>query len=347
MAHRSVSNPPNPWQTQRVEWLDTPPPAELRVYEEDARSILSMNKSPDVGFAWSINPYRGCFHGRAYCYARPTHQYLDFGAGTDFDRKIVIKRNAPELLEKAFMKPSWKGELVIFSGNTDCYQPLEASYELTRRLLVVCAAFRNPVGIITKGALIRRDIDVLCDLKRDAAVEVHISIPFFDAKMSRRMEPGAPSPRMRLATIAALAEAGIPVSVAVAPIIPGLNDDQIVAILEAAAEAGATSAFRVMVRLADEVEPVFLERLADSFPERYDKVVSSIRDCRDGKMYNSAFGRRGIGSGPRWEVIDQIFEKTCRRLGLHIDRGQRDGQLRDVASCSPFRRPGQQLDLFQ
>src|SRR5262245_46686355 len=194
MTHRPVSNPPNPWSSTHVEWLEEPPAAELEVFEEEAKSVLTENDSPDVGFRYGVNPYRGCFHACAYCYARPSHQYLGFGAGTDFDRRIVVKVNAPQVLARELARPSWRGELIAFSGNTDCYQPLEASYGLTRKCLEVCLERRNPVHVITKGALVRRDLDVLAQLERRAEVGVSITIPFLDETTARRIEPGAPSP---------------------------------------------------------------------------------------------------------------------------------------------------------
>jgi DNA repair photolyase len=344
MSAKPIQNPPNPWQSNHVEWIDAPPPAELKVYEEHARSIVSVNSSPDVGFSYSVNPYRGCFHACAYCYARPSHQYLDFGAGTDFDRKIVVKVNADEKLIETFMKPSWQGEVIAFSGNTDCYQPLEANYELTRRCLSACRRFRNPVGIITKSALIRRDIDILRDLASFGAVRVNISIPFSDKRMARRMEPGAPSPAVRFATIQKLADAGIPVGVAVAPIIPGLNDSQIVEVLEQAAEAGADRAFRVLLRLPAEVKQVFSERLEDTYPDRFDKVLNGMREVRGGKLNDSTFGQRMRGKGPRWEAIANLFDSTVRRLGLNLES---ENDVHDsLSDVQTFRRPGDQLELF-
>lgn len=287
------------------------------------------------------------------CYARPTHQYWDFGAGTDFDRKIVVKVNAPEVMEAQMMKPSWKGELVMFSGNTDCYQPLEASYGLTRRCLEVAAKFRNPVGIITKGAIIRRDIDVLQDLARNARVHVNFSVAFADDDMARQVEPGAPSPSVRLKAMRALADAGISVGVGVAPIIPGLNDSQIATILAKARDAGATRAFRVMLRLPLEVKPVFLGRLQEEFPDRAAKVENAVRDVRGGALYRSAFGERGNGQGARWDAIESLFDLTCRKLGLNSIREERAGMegeddAEDEGNRAPstFRRPGDQLKLF-
>ena len=202
MTFKRVQNPPNPWHSSFVEWIDAPPPpAELEIYEEAVKSIVSENDSPDLGFRFSVNPYRGCFHACAYCYARPTHHYWDFGAGTDFDRKIIVKINAPDMLRETFLKKSWTGERIIFSGNTDCYQPLEVSYGLTRGCLEVCREFRNPVGLITKSALIRRDVKVIADIARTAQAFVHLSIPFSDPVMARKIEPNAPSPAARFAAI--------------------------------------------------------------------------------------------------------------------------------------------------
>lgn len=313
---RHVSNPPNPWLSTHVEWLEEPPVAELEVFEEDAKSVLAENDSPDLGFRWSVNPYRGCFHACAYCYARPSHQYLGFGAGTDFDRKIVVKVNAPEVLERELSKRSWKREMIMFSGNTDCYQPLEASYELTRRCLEVCLAHRNPIGMITKGALVRRDVELIAELARRTNVLVSITIPFAREEICRKLEPGASSPSKRFETLRALSDAGIPTGIAIAPLIPGLNESDIPELLERAKEAGARTAFMTLLRLSAEVLPVFRERLNESMPERARKIESAIRDMRGGKMNDSAFGRRMSGSGPRWETVAHLFEIHCRRLGL-------------------------------
>ena len=236
---KRVWNPPNPYLTEHRELLGEPPAAALEVYEDESQSILSRNDSPDLGFRWSVNPYRGCFHACSYCFARPTHEYFGFGAGTDFERKIFVKRNAPALLEQAFRKPSWRGELIMFSGVTDCYQPLEAAWRLTRGCLEVCLKYRNPVAMITKSILIRRDVDVLQGLARDASVRVFLSIPFLDEEIARRVEPGAPAIRRRFETMEILARAGIPAGIGVAPVIPGLNDHELEAVLEAYAKAGA------------------------------------------------------------------------------------------------------------
>jgi len=345
MSFKRVHNPPNPWHSSYVEWIDAPPPvADLEIYEESAKTIVSENDSPDLGFRFSVNPYRGCFHACAYCYARPTHQYWDFGAGTDFERKIIVKINAPEKLRETFLKKSWNGDRIVFSGNTDCYQPLEVSYQLTRGCLEVCREFRNPVGLITKSALIRRDATLIGEIAKAAQAFVHISIPFCDAAMARKIEPNAPSPAARFAAIRELADAGVPVGVAVAPVIPGLNDSQLAEILERAKEAGATAAFRVMLRLPAEVKDVFLERLKVEYPDRYSKVVNAVLEMRGGKLYDSRFGERGRGSGERWEAIQWLFDLSCKRLGLNV----RD-EMKYPAPPPTFTRPlqkGQQMELF-
>lgn len=345
-------NPPNPWASTEVEWLEPPPEAPLQVFEEDARSILSRNESPDVPMKWSLNPYRGCVHGCAYCYARPSHQYLGFGAGSDFERKIVAKRNAPELLRAAFDKRGWQGEAITFSGNTDCYQPLEASYRLTRRCLEICAEYRNPAHVITKSALVRRDLDVLATLARltgGAGAGVCVSIPFAEDAMARAIEPYASAPSARFETVRAIAEAGIVVSVNVAPVIPGLNDAQIGEILERAAEAGASGAGIQPVRLAAEVLPVFFERLAKAYPQRAAKVESAIRQVRGGKLNVSELGARMSGAGPRWQAIERLFQVQCARHGLAhlLDRREPEHEALGASDeAKTFRRPKAQGDLF-
>jgi DNA repair photolyase len=336
-----VSNPPNPWDTTTVEWIGEPPSAQLKIYEEDARSALSRNDSDDLNFRWSLNPYRGCFHACAYCYARPTHQYLGFGAGTDFERRIVVKRNIPQRLEEAFEKRAWKGELIALSGNTDCYQPLEASYGLTRACLEVMLRYRNPVGVITKGSLVRRDVDLLSELSRHNAARVYISICFDDARHARLIEPGTPPPAQRFETMRYLADAGIPVGLALAPVIPGLNDSQIPALLERAADAGATSAFLVPLRLATEVRPVFEERLREALPERADKVMNAMGEIRNGDVGESRFGHRMRGVGPRWQAISRLFNVHTQRLGLVRER-----DASGEPPQTPFRRPRAQMELF-
>jgi DNA repair photolyase len=267
-----------------------------------------------------VNPYRGCQHACAYCFARPNHQLLGFGAGTDFDRKIVVKINAAERLALELARPSWNRETVVFSGNTDCYQPLEASYELTRRCFEVCLARSTPISVITKSALIRRDVDVLRRLEERCGAHVSISIPFLDEGMGRKIEPGASSPNKRFETMRLLSEAGIPTAIGIAPLIPGLNDSDVPRLLERAKDCGATSAFMTLLRLPAEVLPVFRERLWEAFPERAKKVESAILDVRDGKMYRSDWGLRMHGSGPRWQAIQRLFDVHCKRFGFNEER---------------------------
>lgn len=345
MPLRPVDNPPNPWASTHVEWLGEPPVSRLRIYEEEAVSILSENKSPDIPFRYSLNPYRGCQHACAYCYARPTHEYWDFGAGTDFDSRIVVKVNAAARLRERFAQKSWQGEVVVFSGNTDCYQPLEASYGLTRACLEVCAAHRNPIGIITKSALIRRDVELLATMARRSSVRVSVSIPFADKDVARALEPGAPTPAVRFETIRELSEAGIRVGVAVAPVVPGLSDEQAIEVLERAAAAGATSAARIHLRLPGPVREVFLERLERSLPLRSAKVVSALRESRGDSLTSAEFGERMTGRGPRWTAFAHLFDLTCARLGL---RSAADVDPLDGLDGAPatFRRPGAQTDLF-
>lgn len=313
---RRVSNPPNPWSSNHVEWLGEPPPVQLEVYEEDARSIVAENDSPDVPFRFSVNPYRGCQHACAYCYARPTHQYLGFGAGTDFDSRIVVKSNAAELLRSELQrKQALRGEWLAFSGVTDCYQPLEASYVLTRACLEVCLALGAPVGVVTKGTLVRRDAELLAALARGPGARVFVSIPFADADLARAIEPWAPAPAVRFETLRVLARAGVPVGVAVAPLVPGLTESQVPEILERAREAGATQAFQVLLRLPAEVRPVFEERLRAALPLRAQKVLSALREMRSAQARPSDFGARMEGVGPRWKAARSLFELACRRLG--------------------------------
>jgi len=314
-----VSNPPNPWASTEVEYLEAPPPEmKLEVYEDHTRQVLATNDSPDVGFKWSVNPYRGCFHGCAYCYARPSHEYLSFGAGTDFERRIVVKPRAPELLAEAFRKKKWQRETVVFSGVTDCYQPLEASYRLTRRCLEVCADFGNPVGIITKAPLIERDLDVLARIAARASLYVAVSVPFWDADKARAIEPYVATPQRRLRTVAALAAAGIRVGVNVAPIIPGLNDQDIPRVLAAAAEAGAVSAGYVLLRLPGSVKEVFEQRLRAQLPLSAERVLHRIRETRGGQLYDARFGVRGRGEGPYAASIGTLFRAAAARVGLGV-----------------------------
>lgn len=336
---RAMSNPPNPYESTHRELLEPAPSARLELYDDETREILSRNDSPDLSFRWSVNPYRGCFHACAYCYARPTHEYWGFGAGTDFESKIIVKRHAPALLRRAFEKPSWKGELIVFSGNTDCYQPIEASLELTRSCLEVCAEYRNPVAIITKGVLVLRDLDILKRLQQEAWVRVYCSIPFADDEVARRVEPQAPTTRKRFEAMARLSDAGIPTGVSIAPIIPGLNDEDIPDLLHRARQAGARQAMHTLLRLSTSVESVFLERMAEAFPERIGKIIHRIREVRGGAMSDSAFFSRQHGHGPYWDAIERLFEVAKRKAGFE------ESDHEHVPMT--FRRPGrEQARLF-
>ncbi len=313
---RKLDNPPNPFRSQHVEYLADVPEAKVEVYEEQARSILSHNDSPDLPFDWSVNPYRGCQHACAYCYARPYHEYLDLGAGTDFDTKLFVKVNAPELLRRALSAPKWRGEPIEFSGVTDCYQPLEAVYEVTRQCLQVCLDFRNPAAIITRGYLIVRDAELLAALHREAGLSVMLSIAFADDATARLLEPHAPPPSRRFEAIGRLREAGVPVGVMLAPIIPGLNDRDIPRILQQAAECGAQTASCTALRLPGSVESVFLGRLRDVLPLQVGRIESRIREIRGGKLNETRPGKRMTGEGPYWEAIMQQFRIHCARHGL-------------------------------
>jgi DNA repair photolyase len=346
-ALKPVDNPPNPWQSIHSEWLEAPPLTQPRIWEENAKSILSRNDSPDIGFRWSLNPYRGCVHACAYCYARPSHQYLGFGAGTDFDTQIVVKVNAPQLLRQELGRRNWKGEVIVFSGNTDCYQPFEAVYGLTRACLEVCLEHRQAVSLITKSALVRRDRDLLTALAREAAVHVTLSIPWIDPGLARTLEPGAPSPQRRLEALRELSAAGVPTSVGIAPIIPGLNDSQIPAILEAAAAAGAKGAFRTLLRLPAEVEEVFVARLRRDLPSHANKVLHLTAQMRGGRLKQSEFGRRFQGTGPLWDAVAALFDRACARAGLQ--RMEKEDGLygRMLPQTSTFQRPRLQGELFE
>jgi DNA repair photolyase len=336
---KQIANPPNPFLSEVRELLVPAPAITPEVFEETAKTILSHNNSPDLPFRWSLNPYRGCFHACAYCYARPSHEYWGFGAGTDFESKLVVKTNAVEKLQEAFLKPSWTGELIVFSGNTDPYQPLEAEYKVTRGCLQACAAVKNPVGIISKSALLARDVDVFQELRNNAWIRVFLSIPFASDETARKVEPQAPSISKRFATMEALAKAGIPTAVSIAPVIPGLNEQDIPEILSRARDAGAQNATFILLRLNDNVEQVFLERMTHHFPDRIQKIMSRLKEVRDGTVGEHTFFKRHHGQGTTWEVISQLFEQTYRKLGFPT--------VPETPIPATFQRPGPtQLTLF-
>ena len=347
---RPVANPPSRFESSFVEWDIPPEPARLQVYEDDSQSVLARNESPDLWHRWSLNPYRGCLHACAYCYARPSHEYLGFGAGSDHDTKILVKRNAAALLERAFDAPSWTGETVLFSGNTDCYQALEYRYRLTRACLEVCLRYRNPVAIITKSALVERDLDLLVALHREARVHVILSIPFHDPVTCRAIEPGTPSPARRYEAVRALSAAGIPVGVNIAPVIPGLNDRDIPAILQHARAAGARRASRILLRLPGPVEAIFVERLREQLPGRAEGVLARLRRARGGELHEARFGKRMTGEGEEWAAATQLFDVWYRRLGYDPwEDHERDASGKPIGPPTTFcrpARPGDQLRLF-
>ena len=351
MKSRPTANPPNRFHDHVVIYDDgeAPPPAQVALIDDHTRSILAHNDSPDLGFRWSVNPYRGCQHACAYCYARPNHEYLDLGAGTDFDTKIVVKRDAAALLRTAFDKPSWEGELVMFSGVTDCYQAIEATLGLTRACLEVCLEYRNPVSVISKSALVERDIDLYLALTEHARFGLSVSLAFSDNATARAIEPWAPSPDRRFKLIETLAAAGVPVGVMCAPIIPGINDSQLVPVLERAAAAGAAWAGWVLLRLPGAVKQVFEDRVRTAMPLAADKILHRIRETRGGdKLYDPRFHTRGRGEGPYAEMIRTMFDATIARLGLG-HRGREGSLYDDPAAPTTFRRPDKptpQLSLF-
>lgn len=304
-----------------------------------SRSILARNESPDVGFRYSVNPYRGCEHGCIYCYARPSHEHLGFSAGLDFETRIMVKVDAPELLREELSSPRWEPQVVALSGNTDCYQPIERRLALTRRCLEVFAELGNPVSVITKSALVIRDLDLLVRLARRRAAHVYVSLTTLDPELAGRMEPRAASPARRLQALRALADAGVPAGVMVAPVIPGLTDEEIPSILTAAREAGARAAGWQLVRLTRPVDELFAAWLERNYPERSKRVLARVRDCRGGRLTDSRFGIRHRGEGAYAAQIAALFQVTARRLGL-------DRPLPPL-SVESFTRPGpRQLELF-
>jgi DNA repair photolyase len=315
------------------------PPTEF--LSDRSRSIVAENDSPDVGFEVSLNPYRGCEHGCIYCYARPTHEYLGFSAGLDFETRILVKHDAPELLRNALSSPRWKPRILGLSGVTDAYQPVERRLGLTRRCLAVLAEFHQAVSIITKNRLVTRDLDLLGELARHQAAGVFVSITSLDDDLVGKLEPRTTRPAGRLKAIRALAAAGIPVGVMVAPVIPGLTEHELPAILKAAAQAGAQWAGYTLVRLPLGVSVLFQDWLEQHFPDRKDKILDRIRAARRGRLNDSRFGIRMSGEGNAAEMIGQVFRGSCRRAGLN----QRPWPV----SAAAFRRPHTdhcQLTLF-
>ncbi|MSU35052.1 MAG: PA0069 family radical SAM protein [Pedosphaera sp.] len=347
-SHRGASgNPANRFlQTHREadpdadHELDPAEEPHLRTQfiEDHSQTVLSHNESPDIGFTHSLNPYRGCEHGCIYCYARPTHEYLGYSAGLDFETRIVVKYRAPELLRKELSSPRWKPNVIALSGVTDPYQPVERKLALTRRCLAVLRDFRNPVGIVTKNSLVTRDIDLLGELAHHQAAGVYISLTTLDPALRAVMEPRTSPSRARLRAIRTLAAAGIPVGVMLGPIIPGLTDHEIPRLVEAAADSGAQFAGKVVLRLPHAVAPLFEAWLGQHFPGRKESVLNRIRSLRGGQLNDPNFGTRMTGQGPLADQIQQLFEVSCRKHGL---------LTRPQLSIAAFRRvePGQ-LELL-
>jgi len=334
-------SPPNRFERLAVEIEEEPadrPATRTEFLVDSTRTILSRNDSPDIGFNVSVNPYRGCEHGCAYCYARPTHEYLGFNAGIDFESRILVKPNAAELLRKELESPRWRPEVVAMSGVTDCYQPVEKRMRVTRGCLEVLADFRNPVAIVTKNHLVTRDADLLAGLARFDAGAVYISLTSLDPELVRRLEPRSSLPEMRLDAIRRLTEAGVPVGVIVAPTIPGLNDDEMPTILGEAAAAGAITAGYTILRLPYGVKEIFADWLAEHFPDRKEKVLGRLRSLRGGKLNANEFGSRMRGEGIWADQIRQLFCAGCRKAGLP----KRRLNFRTDA----FRRASGQLELW-
>lgn len=346
------NQPANPYLQTRCEpyWEDVADDEELlaqlarpnTVYLPDhSQSVVAENRSPDIAFRYSINPYRGCAHGCSYCYARPTHEYLGLSAGLDFETKVMVKHDAARLFRKWLARPAWQVEWIAMSGVTDCYQPAEREFRLTRSCLQVAVESRQPMGIVTKNALVARDMDLLAELAHYKAAHVAISITTLDPQLARVMEPRTSSPEARLRTIRELSSTGIPTQVMVAPVIPGLNDSEIPAILDAARQAGATSASYILLRLPTTVVDVFFGWLAKFYPDRLEKVASRIRTTRGGQLYRSEFGSRMSGEGEIARQIEQTFKVFARKTGLDARPPQLD--------TTHFRRPSDgsgQMRLF-
>ncbi len=323
-------------------WFQDAPAARVitEVREERAKTIITRNTSPDIGFDRSINPYRGCEHGCIYCYARPSHAYWDMSPGLDFETRLIAKTNAVTLLEQELQKPGYQCAPIHMGGNTDIYQPIERDRRITRGCLEVLLRYRHPVTLVTKSAMVLRDVDLLSELARLRLVRVMVSLTTLDNELKRTLEPRTAGPAARLKVIRTLAEHGVPVGVMCAPMIPMVNDAELESILEAACEAGATSASYILLRLPNEVAPLFEDWLHTHMPQRAAHVLSLVRQCRGGELYDSSFGKRFRGEGPFAALLARRFSLAAKRLGLN----ERDG--REPLDCSQFAPPGQQMALL-
>ena len=348
MEHRGRGadlNPPNRFESMHLEtdedaWLDDDPrPLRTVFLRDDSQSVLSPNDADDLSFDYGLNPYRGCEHGCAYCFARPYHDYLGWSSGLDFETKIMVKTRAPELLRRELSSPKWEPQNIAMSGVTDCYQPAERHFRVTRGCLEVCAEFRQPISIVTKNALVTRDRDLLATLARHQATAVYVSITTLDSDLAGQLEPRASRPAARLRAIRELTAAGIPVGVMVAPVLPGLTDHEMPAILDAAATAGATRAGYIVLRLPHAVKDVFLQWLDDHAPTKKARILDRLRQLRGGQLNVSEWGTRLKGEGLFADQIRDLFRATTRRAGLNEER--------HPLSTAAFRRPGgEQLSLF-
>ena len=321
--------------------LEQLPPFKTTVTIDATRKIITHNDSPDISFDRSINPYRGCEHGCVYCFARPTHAYLGLSPGLDFESKLFMKPNAPELLERELSAPDYSPKTIAIGTNTDPYQPIERRYQIMRRILEVLDRAGHPVGIVTKSALVLRDLDILTRMAKRDLVKVALSVTTLDAKLARVMEPRASTPQRRLGTLRELVKAGVPASALVAPIIPAINDAEIERILEAIAETGVRHAGYVLLRLPLELKDLFREWLIENFPDRYRHVINLIRETRGGKDYDSTWGKRQTGTGPIAWMIGRRFEVACERLGFNLTSVKTTTE-----HFKPPRPSAEQLDLF-
>ncbi len=322
--------------------LDAPAaPLRTTVVADTSRTVIARNKSPDIGFDRSVNPYRGCEHGCIYCYARPSHAWLGLSPGLDFESRLFAKHDAPELLAKELSKPGYVPDTLILGANTDAYQPVERTLGITRRILEVLAEFKHPVGIITKSALVARDIDILAPMAAQGLARVFVSVTSLDRRLARKMEPRAAAPERCITTIRSLAEAGIPTGVMVAPILPGLTDHEMEKILARAARAGAARAGYIVLRLPLEIKDLFTEWAQDNLPDRAERMLTQIRRFRRGKLYDAAFGKRLTGQGTEAALLADRFHIACARFGLATDMPPMNNSL-----FQPPSRQGDQFDLF-
>jgi DNA repair photolyase len=343
-------NPPNRFERFHVEETedifderDYEPDTERKIetifYKDHSNSAIAKNNSPDIPFEYSFNPYRGCEHGCIYCYARPTHEYLGFSSGIDFESKIMVKENGPELLRKTFEKKNYVPKYIMFSGDTDCYQPIERKLEITRKALQICLQYRNPVSILTKNSLILRDLDILSEMAKMNLVTTALSITSLYKQLASKMEPRTATPERKLETIEKLSKAGIPVGVNVAPIIPGLNDGEIPEILKQSANRGAAYASYILIRLPYSIKDLFINWLEREFPDRKEKVLNKIKEMRGGKLNVSDFRKRFKGQGEQSNAIRELFYISCRKYHLNE---------RDFGLTTEYfnRSSGKQIELF-